>query len=124
MTNREFFTAVSTLEGIPAELTKFSLEAIEKMDERNAKRNAKPSKKAIANEPVKESIVGVLTTEPQTASVIAAQTKLSTQKASALLRQLVAEGQVVQSEVKVPKKGKQKAYAIIDIEEESEDKGE
>ncbi len=124
MTNREFFTAVSTLEGIPAELTKFSLEAIEKMDARNAKRNAKPSKKAIANEPVKEAIVNVLTTKPQTASVIAAQTKLSTQKASALLRQLVAEGQVVQSEVKVPKKGKQKAYAIIGIEEESEDKGE
>ena len=80
-----------------------------KMDERNEKRKNSPSKTAIANEPIKAQIVEVLTTEPLTASDVANAVGISTQKASALLRQI--EGLTV-TEVKVKGKGKVKGYAL------------
>jgi hypothetical protein len=48
----------------------------------------------------------------QTAPEIAVAVGVSTQKASALAKQLVESGKLVQSEIKVPKKGKMKAYSI------------
>ena len=64
---------------------------IEKMDERNAKRKEKPSKKSVENEPIKEKIVDFVggCETPQIASVIAENVEISVQKASALCRQLV-----------------------------------
>ena len=112
MTNREFYTAIANAENISAELVEFATNAIAKMDEANEKRKNKPSKTAEANAPILESITGVLTAEPQTASDIATAVGISTQKASALLRQLAASGVAVKSEVKAPKKGVVKAYAL------------
>lgn len=107
MTYREFYTAVT--EGtITEEMQAFAQEAIEKLNARNAKRAERPSKNAIANEPIKAKIAEVLTSEPQTASVIASAVGISVQKASSLLRQMDCEV----TEVKVPKKGTQKAYFI------------
>lgn len=48
MTNREFYKAVAETSSNP-ELVTFATEAIEKMDERNAKRSEKPSKTQEAN---------------------------------------------------------------------------
>ena len=108
MTTREFFTAIANGNITENEIA-FAKSAIVKLDERNAKRAAKPSKKAIENEPLKAEIKKVLTAQPQTASVIAEKVNLSTQKVSALLRQM--EGIAV-VDVKVPKKGTQKGYSI------------
>ena len=106
MTKREFLNAVIALnDEVTSEFAKTELE---KMDVRNANRKDKPSKTAIANEPIKAKIAEVLTSEPQTASVIAEKVGITVQKASALLRQM----EVTVSEVKVPKKGKQKAYSL------------
>ena len=108
MTHREFYNAVITsVEN--DELVTFATEQIAKLDERNAKRKGAESKKAKENAPIKEAILSVLTHEPMTASDIASTVGISTQKASALLRQI--EGLSV-TEVKVPKKGKCKGYAI------------
>ena len=107
MTQREFFMAVT--EGtITEEMQAFAQEAIEKLNARNAKRAERPSKNALANEPIKAEIAKVLTSEPQTASAIASAVGISVQKASALLRQMDCEV----TEIKVPKKGTQKAYFI------------
>lgn len=106
MTKREFLNAVIALnDEVTSEFAKTELE---KMDVRNANRKDRPSKTAIANEPIKAKIAEVLTSEPQTASVIAEKVGITVQKASALLRQM----EVTVSEVKVPKKGKQKAYSL------------
>ena len=108
MTRREFFAAV--IEKVEdAELKLFAEREIAKMDERNAKRKSAPSKTAIANEPIKEAIVNVLGSEPLTASEVAEKVEISTQKASALLRQI--EGLTV-TEIKVKGKGKVKGYAL------------
>lgn len=107
MTRREFLNAVVEA-NINEEMTNFAVASIEKLDAQNKHRQSKPSKTAVANEPIKKAILEVLTNEPMTASEIAEKCEISTQKASALLRQL--EVNVV--ELKVPKKGKVKGYYI------------
>ena len=110
MTNREFYTAIVN-SNVSDELKTFATDAIAKLDARNAKRASKPSKKSLENEPIKAKILEVLSTEPKVASEVAELVGISTQKASALLRQI--EGLEV-SEVKVPKKGKMKGYALAE----------
>ena len=117
MTNREFLTAVAAIENVPADIKEHAEAAIAKMDATNEARKNKPSKKATENAPIMEQIVNeILTSEAQTASAIAEAAGISVQKASALLRQLVADGKATVTEVKVPKRGVQKAYAAADAE--------
>ncbi len=108
MTRREFFEAVMAHEGIEVELHDFAANEIEKLNARNAKRSSTPSKRALANEPIKAEIVKVLTHDAQSASEIAEKVGISTQKSSSLLRQI--DGLTV-SELKV-KGRKVKGYAL------------
>ena len=119
MTNREFYTNIAN--GTITEAEKeFALAAIAKMDETNEKRKNKPSKKAEENAPVIEALTNALTSDPQTAADLAAQVGISTQKASSLLRQIVASGVAVASDIKVPKKGTCKGYALAPVETDAE----
>ena len=117
MTNREFLTAVAN-SSLSDDLTTYAAEQIVKLDMRNAarkeKQSSKPSKTAIENEPIKASIMEFLSaqSEPMIAADIAENLKITTAKASSLLRQLADAGKVVKSEVKIPKKGKVKGYSI------------
>ena len=112
MTNREFFTAISTAP-VADEIKAFALDAIAKLDARNEKRSSKPSKTAIANEPIKASILAFVGEHnPAVAADIAVACEISTQKASSLCVQMVKEGKLTSTEVKVPKKGKVKAYSL------------
>jgi hypothetical protein len=112
MTQREFLTKVKAIVE-DAELIAKADELIAGLDKKNATRSAKPSKTQIENEPIKASILEFLVGgKVQTAPEIAVAVGISTQKASALAKQLVESGKLVQSEIKVPKKGKMKAYSI------------
>lgn len=108
MTNREFFEKVIA-EVTNEELVEKAKVELAKLDARNARRASTPSKKAKENEPIKKAIRNVLSAEPMTASEIASKVKISTQKASALLRQI--DGLTV-TEVKIKGKGKVKGYSI------------
>ena len=108
MTKREMFEAIVN-GNVTEEVIEMAKGEIVKMDERNAKRKNSPSKTAIANEPIKAKIAEILNENPQTASEIAEKVGISTQKCSALLRQI--DGLNV-SELKVKGKGKVKGYAI------------
>lgn len=118
MTKREFLNEViavidGTSEVDVLELKEFAKAEIVKLDERNASRSSKPTKTQIENEPIKEKILEILSTgERIVASAIAERLEISTQKASALCRQLVESKQLKVEDVKIPKKGKQKAYMI------------
>lgn len=117
MTNREFLTAIANMENISEELKAEATARIEKLDATNEARKNKPSKKATENAPIMEQIVNeILTSEAQTAATIAEAAGISVQKASALLRQLVADGKATATEVKVPKRGVQKAYSAVEAE--------
>jgi predicted transcriptional regulator len=81
----------------------------------NEKRRNTPSKKSVENQPLVEQILaGILTHEPKTASDVAAELGVSVQKASSLLRSIVAAGKATVTDVKVAKKGTQKAYALAE----------
>lgn len=115
MTNREFFENV--INGtITEEMVAHATNAIAKLDERNAKRANQPSKKAIENEPIKANIKEYLARTDEhdfaTASEIATELELKVQKVSALCRQMVADGTLTVTDVKVKGKGTQKGYAI------------
>ena len=124
MTKREFLNEViavidGTSEVNVLELKEFAKAEIVKLDERNASSSSKPTKAQIENEPIKEKILEVLSTgERMVASAIAERVEISTQKASALCRQLVESNKLKVEEVKIPKKGKQKAYSILEVTEE------
>ena len=113
-TKREFLTGIVEGATITAEQAAFAAKEIEALDKRNEKRKATPSKTAIENAPIKEKIVEFLTGKenPIIATTIATELGITTQKASALARQLVEAGTLVAVDVKVPKKGKVKGYAI------------
>lgn len=113
MTQREFFASIVEGTPITAEQATFAVEAIAKIDKRNEKRASTPSKTAIANEPIKADIVKALEGKgPTPAAAIGTALGITTQKASALARQLVEAGTLEVFEVKVKGKGKVKAYAL------------
>lgn len=107
MTKREMFEAIIN-GNINEDVIEMAKNEVAKMDEKNAKRRNSPSKRSIENEPIKEKIREILTETPQSASEIAEKVEISTQKASALLRQI--DGLKV-TEIKVKGKGKVKGYA-------------
>ena len=113
MTNREFYTAI--VNGtITEDVIAHASEAIVKLDERNAKRASKPSKKSLENIPIRAHIAGFLEENEGShlASEIASALELSTQKVSALCRQMVADGVLTVEDVKVKGKGTQNAYSL------------
>lgn len=113
MTNREFYTAI--VNGtITEDVITHASEAIVKLDERNAKRASKPSKKSLENIPIRAHIAGFLEENEGShlASEIASALELSTQKVSALCRQMVTDGVLTVEDVKVKGKGTQKAYSL------------
>ena len=96
MTNREFFeNVIANMDN--EEMVEKAKSLLDALDRRNAKRAERPSKTALAN-------------EPMLASEIAQKIKISTQKASALLRQM----DVKVTDVKVKGKGTQKGYFIAE----------
>lgn len=109
MTNREFFeNVIANMDN--EEMVEKAKSLLEALDRRNAKRAERPSKTAIANEPIKAEIAKILTHEPMLASEIAQKIEISTQKASALLRQM----NVQVTDVKVKGKGTLKGYFIAE----------
>ena len=112
MTQREFFTAIAESD-VAQELKDYAIAQREKLDKRNASRSSKPSKTAIANEPIKASIAEYVTAHANAiASDIAEACVISTQKASALCGQMVRDNILTACMVKIPKKGKVKAYSL------------
>ena len=114
MTNREFFTKV--IEEVEnEELVAYAERAIEKLDEKNAKRKVTPTKTQKENMALKDEIITILTENgTKVASEIATIMSITTQKASALCRQLVEDGKLLVGERKVKGKGKVKEYSLAE----------
>ena len=122
MTNREFYNAVIAENAtITPEMIEHATEAIAKLDATAEKRKGKVSKadleKRAANEALAKHIAAdILTSEAKTASDVAAVLTAETgeevkpQKASYLCRLAVKLELANETEVAIPKKGKQKAY--------------
>ena len=118
MTNREFYNAIANAENLPADLTEKAADLLAKLDASNAhareKRAEKPSKTAVANAPIKAAMLEHFTKGTNlTAANVAALMDIKVQKASALLRQLVADGVLSVSDTKIKGKGVVKMYTAV-----------
>lgn len=110
MTNREFYNAIVSSD-LDSAIIEFAQNKLVQMDKANENRKSKPSKRSIENEPIKKVILENIG-EGVTASDVAPKVEITVQKASALLRQLVAEGVLTVEDVKMPKKGVVKFYKV------------
>lgn len=114
MTNREFYNAIINSD-LSEELITFAQNEITKLDARNDKRRNTLTKEQIANEELKTAIVELLADKGMlVASTIATTLGVSTQKVSALAKQLVESGKVVAEDVKVKGKGAVKGYKVVE----------
>lgn len=93
-------------------LVEFAEGEIAKLAEANAKAAEKRAAKAAENDGIKEEILALLADGELTASEVGLAKEISTQKASAMLRQLETAGLVVSREVKRDKR-KAKAYKLV-----------
>lgn len=116
MTQREFYTEV-TKSNVSDAIKEYAQTAIAKIDAKNQKRASEGSKTAKANAPIKEAIVASMQEgHTYTAAEIVAlgiEGVTSTQKASALLRQIAEAKRVVVTEVPIKGKGKVKGYTLV-----------
>ena len=126
MTKREFFVKVTEGE-MTEEMQAFAAEQLTKMDAQLEARKGKVSEKEQAKRDANEALARrvaaeVLGAEAKTATDVAAELtemlgeEIKVQKASSLCRKAVELGLAVQTEVKIPKKGTQKAYTAVTVE--------
>ena len=115
MTNREFLNSVINNK-IDTAVIDFAENQLAKLDERNKKRSSTMNARQKENENIKTEIIDYIKKNGQNviASEVGEQFGFSTQKASALLRQLAESGTLNVDTVKIPKKGKVKAYSLAD----------
>ena len=127
MTNREFYTAISANETLSEEIRNHATEQIAKLDataeKRKGKVSAKDQEKRDANAAMAKHIAEtILGTEAKTATDVAAiltaeagegAEPVKVQKASYLCRLAVEMELAAVTEVKIPKKGVQKAYTAV-----------
>ena len=124
MTKREFFVKVAAGE-MTEEMQAYAAEALVKMDATLEARKGKVSEKEQAKRDANVALAHrvaaeILTTEAKTATDVAAELtemlgeEIKVQKASALCRKAVDLGLATATEVKIPKKGTQKAYTAVE----------
>jgi len=123
MTKREFFVKAAAGE-MTEEMMTYAAESLVKMDAQLEARKGKVSEKEQAKRDANEALARrvaaeVLGAEAKTATDVAAELtemlgdEIKVQKASSLCRKAVELGLAVQTDVKIPKKGPQKAYTAI-----------
>lgn len=119
MTARDFFKAIASNDSVAPIYREYATAQISKLDDKNKSRAGKTSKTDLAkqaeNNALKEKILTLLADKGATmvAADIGRQCdNITTQKASALLRQLVESGKINSREVSVKGKGKMKGYSI------------
>lgn len=126
MTNREFYTAITAENAtITEDMIEHAKAQLAKLDATAEKRKGKVSKadqeKRETNELAARHIAAdILTSEAKTATDVAAVLteengeEVKVQKASYLCRLAVKLGLANETEIKIPKKGTQKAYTAVE----------
>ena len=111
MTNRDFYTAISAAETLPAELRDKAAELLSKLDTTNEKRRSTDSKEKKEAAARREAVLAFLKeqTEPVTRDTIAGVLNMTPAQAGAACKAL---GELVaKSEIKVDK-ARKVAYSI------------
>lgn len=108
---------------LPEAIVSFCDKELDHMNKALEKRSSKPSKKSEENAPIKAAILAIIkelggkTASDLTLALQADFEGIKVQKVSSLCRQLVEAQELVCAEVKVPKKGKQILYSLVEADE-------
>ena len=112
MTEREFFTKVIATENIADDIKTYAIKGIEKLDEKNLKRQNTLDKNQKENLVLMEQIVDTIGDGSMVASEIGKALGVSTQKASSLCVIMVKDGRLKVTDLKVKNKGTVKSYSL------------
>ena len=100
MTQRIFFENIKNGGSITDEMKEYAIAELKKLDERAEKRKNYRTPAQKENDEIKESILACFVEgEPMTGKEVAEKVEISTQKANALLRQLVNQNELVVTQV-------------------------
>lgn len=113
-TEREFLNAILDDVGIADEVHEYAQGRLDKLNAQLEARRNKPSKTRLANIEVANTVYEWLYTNgAHIAPEVAEGVGITTQKASSICRQLVAENRATVQDIKIPKKGKMKLYTAV-----------
>ena len=119
MTQREFLENVA--QGVMNdEMAAYAAERIVALDAANEKRKevnaVKRAEKEAEKAPIREAIMGVMSTEPKTATTLIAEAgvEIKPQAIPSLLKAEVEAGHVLKVDVKVKGKGNQRGYVLAE----------
>ncbi len=115
-TSRDFFTAIINGTAITTEMVEYATAAIAKMDAKNANKRSTLSATQIANSDLKSKILDfMIENGSQSAKSLADNFSTSTQKISALMKQLVDTGNVTVTKAKFEGSStKVNVYSIVE----------
>lgn len=100
-TKRENFERIATIVANDEELSAFIAHEIEQLDKRKSYKSSKPSKNQVANEGIKSQIYTFIEGNPHIRTKdIADAVGISSQKASALIKQMKEAGTIIRTEEK------------------------
>lgn len=112
MNERTYLNSVLSIEGISDELKAETQARLDKMDARNEKRKATPSKAQKENEPIAKAIVEALANGGMLGLDLAKAIGQTPNKTNGVAGNLVNEGVLVKTKVKVKGKGEMAHYAL------------
>ena len=115
MTSRDFYSTLLSAD-LSAEVHEYAKAALDALDAKNNKRaTAEKAKRAAENAPFIASLVDYMGAHSVViASEIASALGVSTSKATALAKSLVADGRATVKDYKVKGKGTVKGYSLTD----------
>ena len=111
MNEREFLNAIIN-KNITEDVIAHATEGIAKLDARNEKRKATLTKAQKENEPIAQAIIEALANGGMLGVDLATAIGQTTQKTNGVAGNLVKEGKVVKTKVKVKGKGELTHYAL------------
>ena len=114
MTNRDFYTAITSNETLSDEIREFAAAQIVKLDAANAKRREKADLASSENAKYVQTLIALLNKTPKTGEQLVAELAeagvteingktVTKQKVATMLRGAVAEGAVTKTKVKAEK---------------------
>lgn len=122
-TSREFFNAIITGVTITEDMVEYAKSAIEKMDTKNEHKRLTKSPVQLANDTIKTQILEFMGENGKvSAKMLADNFSLSTQKISALMKQMVDDGRITVVKDKFEgSSSKVNVYSLVEVPTEDVD---
>lgn len=124
MNERTYLNNVLAIADLSDEMREETLGRIAKIDAKNEKRKGVQTKTQKENEPIAQAIVEALADGQKLSVELATAVGCSVNKVNGIALNLVNEGRLAKTKVKVKGKGDMTAYSLVVTVEDNEDEGE